>query len=153
MPVLSFPGTTASGSLKASKGHASAKVERVISRGHPTLKLTSAGCGELEQLQVSTSVSVSASTKGGDGGAGGQEGEGGEGTKGSVSGSAGVEVNTSYQLNVSPAEANQINAGATGPNPVDPPSLAPGESIVLNQGTYQTLGLSSAYGVLQGEVN
>lgn len=177
VPVLPFPGTSQSSSAdsgqklpgqpKEPKSPVSATIQSVISRGNPTLSMNSNGCSELEQLSVSTSVTVSASTDGGSEGegesgkgseggsgssAGGGEGKGGEG-KGSVSASAGVQTTTSYQLSVTPGEANRIRAGAPAPNPVDPRSLTPGDSIVLTQGTYAQLGLSGAYRVLQAKVD
>jgi hypothetical protein len=168
VPVLPFPGTSASASRGSNdkipgdeggpKSPVSAKVQVVISRGNPTLKMTAAGCSELEQLGISTSLTVSASSGsgggGGEGEGGGGEGGGeGEGSGGSVSVSVGVQGTVSYQLNVAPGEANKIRSGAAAPNPVDPRSLAPGDSIVLTEGTYAQLGLSGAYKVLQGQVN
>ena len=97
------------------------------------------GC-PLTRLSVSTKLELSAS--------GTAEGAHASGT---LEGHLGES--TTYQITVSPDAADEIADGdRDAPNPVDPTTIANGESVLLSEEYYAGLGLSGSYRALQASL-
>lgn len=57
-----------------------------------------------------------------------------------------------YEINTDPATAEAIRDGAPPPNPVDPTSLPPGTSIVLDEDTFVGLDLAASYAAMRASL-
>jgi hypothetical protein len=149
IPVLPFPGsvtvtcTFASGQSSACDApdgpgvSVRADASTTVSRSDPTFDPE--GC-PLVRLGVSTKLELAV---------------GGSAERGRASGSleAHLGESTSYTVTVSPGAAEDIADGERPtPNPVDPTTIADGESVLLSEEYYAGIGLSGSYRALQASL-
>ena len=80
---------------------------------------------------------------------------GGSAERGRASGSLDAHLgeSTTYTVTVSPDAAEAIDAGdRDAPNPVDPTTIADGESVLLSEEYYAGVGLSGSYRAIQASM-
>jgi hypothetical protein len=148
VPVLPFPGSVTvsctfaerqPGACRSPEGSVSVQVDAsaTIRRSAPTFDAE--GC-PLTRLSVSTKLELKASgTAEGAHASGGLEGHLGQ--------------STTFQVTVSPDAADEIADGdRPSPNPVDPTTIGPGESVLLSRDYYAGVGLSGSYRAIQASL-
>ena len=149
IPVLPFPGsvtvtcTFASGQSSACDApdgpgvSVQADASTTVSRSDTTFNPE--GC-PLVRLGVSTKLELSVN---------------GSAERGRASGSLDAHLgeSTTYTVTVSPDAAEDIDDGERPtPNPVDPTTIADGESVLLSEEYYAGIGLSGSYRAIQASL-
>jgi hypothetical protein len=145
VPVLPFPGSVTvtctfadpqPGACQGPEGSVSVQVDASATVRRSATTFDPEGC-PLTRLSVSTKLELKASgTAEGAHASGGLEGHLGE--------------STTYQVTVSPDAADAIADGdRPSPNPVDPTTIGPGESVLLSHDYYAGVGLSASYRAIQ----
>ena len=148
VPVLPFPGSVTvhctfvdgqSRPCGGSDASVSVQADASTTVRRSATTTNAEGC-PLTRLSVSTTLELSAS--------GTAEGAHASGT---LEGHLGES--TTYQITVSPDAADAIADGdRDAPNPVDPTTIADGESVLLSEEYYAGLGLSGSYRALQASL-
>jgi hypothetical protein len=148
VPVLPFPGSVTvsctfadpqPGACQAPEGSVSVQVDASATVRRSATTFDPEGC-PLTRLSVSTKLELKA----------GGTAEGAR-AGGSLEGHLGES--TTFQVTVSPDAADDIADGdRPSPNPVDPTTIGPGESVLLSRDYYAGVGLSGSYRAIQASL-
>jgi hypothetical protein len=148
VPVLPFPGSVTvsctfadpqPGACQGPDGAVSVQVDASATIRRSATTFDPEGC-PLTRLSVSTKLELEASGSA-------------EGARagGSLEGHLGTS--TAFQVTVSPDAADAIADGdRPSPNPVDPTTIGPGESVLLSEDYYAGVGLSGSYRAIQASL-